>query len=54
MNMIDRYVTRGILLATLYAVGVLTMVLVFGNIFKEAMDLLINRNVPLSYLFFSP
>ena len=52
MNLIDRYVTRGVLLATAYAVGVLTMVLVFGNIFKEAMDLLINRNVPLGYLLF--
>ena len=50
MNRIDRYVTRGILLATLYAVGVFTMVLVFGNIFKEAMDLLINRNVALGYI----
>lgn len=38
--------------ATLYAVVVLSVVLVFGNIFKEALDLLINRNVPPSYLLF--
>lgn len=52
MNLIDRHVTREVLVATSYAVGVFTMVLVFGNIFKEAMDLLINRHVPLGYVVF--
>ncbi len=50
MNLIDRYVVRQVLITATYAVAVLSIVLVFGNIFKEAMDLLINRHVPLGYI----
>lgn len=52
MGIIWRYVLGAVLTATLYAVVVLSVVLVFGNVFKEALDLLINRNVPLGYLLF--
>lgn len=52
MKIISRYVWRSVLTITLYAVLVLSVVLVLGNIFKEALDLLINRNVPLGYLLF--
>lgn len=52
MKIITRYVLRSALTATLYAVVVLSVVLVFGNIFKQALDLLINRNVPAGYLLF--
>lgn len=52
MKIIPRYVLRSVLVATFYGVAVLSVVLVLGNIFKEALDLLINRNVPISYLAF--
>lgn len=50
MNLIDRYVGRSVLVAALYGVVVLSVVLVLGNIFKELLDLLINRDVPLRYV----
>jgi len=52
MSLIDRYISGSVLTATLYGVLVLSVVLVFGNVFKEALDLLINRNVPARYLLF--
>jgi len=52
VKIISRYILRSVLTATLYAVAVLSVVLVLGNIFKEALDLLINRNVPAGYLLF--
>jgi lipopolysaccharide export system permease protein len=52
MTLIDRYVAGSVLTATLYGVFVLSLVLVLGNVFKEALDLLINRDVPLRYLAF--
>lgn len=52
MGIIWRYVLGAVLTATLYAVVVLSVVLVFGNVFKEALDLLINRGVPAGYLLF--
>lgn len=50
MNLIDRYVGRSVLVTALYGVVVLSVVLVLGNIFKELLDLLINRDVPLRYV----
>ena len=50
MNLIDRYVGRSVLVTVLYGVFVLSFVLVLGNIFKELLDLLINRDVPLRYI----
>ena len=50
MNIIDRYVGRSVLVTALYGVFVLSFVLVLGNIFKELLDLLINRDVPLHYI----
>ena len=50
MKLIDRYVGRSVLVATMYGVFVLSVVLVLGNIFKELLDLLINRDVPLQYV----
>lgn len=52
MTLIDRYVAGSVLTATLYGVFVLSLVLVLGNVFKEALDLLVNRDVPLRYLVF--
>jgi lipopolysaccharide export system permease protein len=47
MKIIDRYIGFGVLFSTLFGVVVLSLVLVLGNIFKELLDLLINRDVPL-------
>jgi lipopolysaccharide export system permease protein len=52
MKLIDRYVSGSVLTTTLYGVFVLSLVLVLGNVFKETLDLLINRDVPLRYLLF--
>lgn len=46
MKLIDRYVLRQLLLASSFAVVVLSMVLVLGNIFKRLLDLLVNQDVP--------
>ena len=50
MNLIDRYVGRSVLVTAMYGVFVPSVVLVLGNIFKELLDLLINRDVPLRYV----
>ncbi len=51
MKLIDRYVGKEILLTGGMAVAVLSIVLVLGNVFKQLLDLLVNRNVPLDYIF---
>lgn len=50
MKLIDRYVGRSVFVTTLYGVVVLSVVLVLGNIFRELLDLMINRDVPLKYI----
>lgn len=51
MKLIDRYVGKGVVVTTIYGLFVLSLVLVLGNIFKELLDLMINRDVPAKYLF---
>lgn len=51
MKLIDRYVGMGVVVTTLYGLFVLSLVLVLGNIFKELLDLMINRDVPAKYIF---
>ncbi len=46
MRLLDRYVVREILVATLIAVLVLSVVLVLGNISRRLLDLLVNHEVP--------
>lgn len=43
MNIIDRYIGKQVLLATFFAVLVLSVVLVLGNIFKELLTQLVER-----------
>jgi len=50
MKLIDRYVGREILVTALFAVGVLSFVLVLGNVFKQLLDLLVNHDVPIQYI----
>lgn len=51
MRLIDRYLLRELLTTLFFAVAVLSLVLVVGNIFKQLMPLLVNRDVPAEYLF---
>jgi lipopolysaccharide export system permease protein len=50
MRILDRYITQQVLTTGLFAVGVLSMVLVLGNVFKQLLDLLVNHDVPLEYI----
>ena len=47
MKVIDRYVGRQVLTSSAFAVAVLSVVLVLGNIFKKLLDLLVNHDVPI-------
>ncbi len=49
-RLLDRYLLRELLTTVLWAVAVLTFVLVLGNIFKQVAALLINHNLPLYYI----
>jgi len=50
VSKIDRYLTRQVLVSTLFAVMVLSMVLILGNVFKEVHDLLVNKRAPISFV----
>jgi len=45
----DRYITRQVLSVALFAILILTLVLILGNIFKEINDLLVQRKVEISF-----
>ncbi len=47
MRIADRYIGRQVLLGTLYAVLVLCLVLVLGNLFKKIQPLLVDQKAPL-------
>jgi len=47
IHIIDRYIGRQVWWATVIGVGVLSLVLVFGNLFKEVFELLVDKNLPL-------
>ena len=47
MRISDRYITRQVLAGTLYAVLVLSLVLVLGNLFKKIQPLLVDQKAPL-------
>lgn len=46
MRLSDRYIARQILVGTLYAVVILSLVLVMGNLFKQARPLLVEQHAP--------
>src|SRR3954463_3496545 len=50
MKLIDRYVTRQLIVNVLFAIAVLSLVLVVGNIFRKLLPLLVNHDVPVEYL----
>ena len=49
-NKSDRYVTRQVVATALYAVLILSVVLVLGNLFKEINELLVKRGAPITFL----
>ncbi len=50
MRIIDRYISQQVLTTGLFAVGVLSLVLVLGNVFKQLLDLLVNHDVPIQFI----
>ncbi len=50
MKLIDRCIARELLVNLLFAIAVLSLVLVVGNIFRKLLPLLVNHDVPLEYL----
>ena len=51
VKLIDRYLTRELLVNLFFAVAVLSFALVLGNIFRKLLPLLVNRDVPAEYIF---
>src|SRR6202030_4345805 len=51
MKLIDRFVSRELLVNVLFAIAVLSLVLVIGNIFRKLLPLLVNHDVPVETLF---
>ena len=50
MKLIDRYVSRQLVVNLLFAIIVLSFVLVIGNIFRKLLPLLVNHDLPVEYL----
>ena len=50
MKLIDRFVSRELLVNVAFAIAVLSLVLVVGNIFRRLLPLLVNHDVPIEYL----
>jgi lipopolysaccharide export system permease protein len=50
VRLLDRYIGRQLLVTAIFAVAVLSVVLVLGNIFKKLLDLLVNQNAPASLI----
>src|SRR6266850_1599048 len=50
MKLIDRYIRRQLAVNLLFAIIVLSFVLVVGNIFRKLLPLLVNHDLPVEYL----
>jgi LPS export ABC transporter permease LptF len=50
MKMIDRYISRQIFVNLLFAIAVLSFVLVLGNVFRKLLPLLVNHDLPVEYV----
>ena len=50
MKLIDRFVGRELIVNVLFAIAMLSLVLVVGNIFRKLLPLLVNHDVPLEFL----
>src|ERR671927_778854 len=50
MKLIDKFVSRELIVNVSFAIAVLSLVLVVGNIFRKLLPLLVNHDVPVEYL----
>jgi lipopolysaccharide export system permease protein len=50
MKIIDRYLSRQLFVNLIFAIVVLSFVLVIGNIFRKLLPLLVNHDLPVEYL----
>src|ERR1700745_565943 len=50
MKIIDRYLSGQIMGTVIWAVGLLTMILVLGNVLRDLLSLLISHQVPVTYI----
>src|SRR3954469_544279 len=50
MKLIDRFISRELVVNVLFAIVILSLVLVVGNIFRKLLPLLVNHDVPVEYL----
>jgi lipopolysaccharide export LptBFGC system permease protein LptF len=50
MKIIDRYVSSSLVITGLFAIAVLSVVLVLGNVFKQLLDLLVNHDAPIDLI----
>jgi len=50
MKIIDRYISRQLIVNLLFSIAVLSFVLVIGNIFRKLLPLLVNHDLPVEYL----
>src|SRR5947207_13455696 len=50
MKIVDRYVSRQLIVNLVFAIVVLSFVLVIGNIFRKLVPLLVNHDLPVEYL----
>ena len=50
MKLLDRYVSRQVFVSSAFGVGVLSVVLVLGRVFKDLLELLVNHNAPLDLI----
>src|SRR6187397_3382328 len=50
MKLIDRFISRELLVNVAFAIAVLSLVLVVGNIFRKLLPLLVNHDVPMEFL----
>jgi len=51
MRLSDRYIARQVIVGTLYAIVVLSLVLVMGNLFKQVRPLLVEQHAPPGLVF---
>src|SRR6266550_2487976 len=50
MKLVDKFVSRELIVNVLFAIALLSLVLVVGNIFRKLLPLLVNHDVPVEYL----
>src|SRR6266446_7119733 len=50
MKIVDRYLSGQILGTVLWAISLLTMILVLGNVLRDLLSLLISHQVPITYI----